>query len=271
VSTREEKPILRLAGVRIERAGTVIVDGVDWTIEKGQHWAMLGANGSGKTSLLSAVMGYLPATAGHIEVLGERYGEADWREMRRRIGVVSTALAPMLEGGEAALKTVLSGKAAMLGYYGPADEVDVERARQILGQMEAAHLEARPWWQLSQGERQRVLIGRSLMASAGLLVLDEPCAGLDPVARARFLEFLERWVRQGGAPSLVLVTHHIEEVVPLFSHALVLHKGRVLKSGAKDEVLTSDIISRAFDVPVRITARDGRYALEVLRRGSKGD
>ena len=266
MSTREEKPVLRLAGVRIERAGTVIVDGVDWTIAKGQHWVMLGANGSGKTSLLSAIMGYLPATAGEIEVLGGQYGAADWREMRRRIGVVSTALAPMLEGGEPALKTVLSGKTAMLGYYGAPDEGDVERARQILRQMEAEHLETRPWWHLSQGERQRVLIGRALMASAGLLILDEPCAGLDPVARERFLEFLERWVRRDNAPALVLVTHHIEEVVPLFSHALVLREGRVLKSGAKDDVLTTDVVSRAFDVPVRITSRDGRYVLEVLRR-----
>jgi iron complex transport system ATP-binding protein len=109
------------------------------------------------------------------------------------------------------------------------------------------------------------------MARAGLLILDEPCAGLDPVARERFLEFLERWVRREAAPALVLVTHHIEEIVPLFSHALVLRKGQVLKSGRKDEVLTSDVISRAFDVPVRITSHDGRYALEVLRRGPKED
>jgi iron complex transport system ATP-binding protein len=252
--------------VRIERAGTVIVDGVDWTIEKGEHWAMLGANGSGKTSLLSAIMGYLPATSGDIEVLGERYGASDWREMRRRIGVVSTALAPMLEGGEPALKTVLSGKTAMLGHYGQVDEGDVDRARQILGQMEAEHLEARPWWQLSQGERQRVLIGRSLMARAGLVILDEPCAGLDPVARERFLQFLERWVRRDDAPALVLVTHHLEEIVPLFSHALVLCQGHVVASGPKEEVLTSEYLSHAFNVPVRVTTRDGRYALEVLRR-----
>src|SRR5262249_54919208 len=159
---------------------------IDWTVEKGEHWAMLGANGSGKTSLLSAIMGYLPATRGEIEVLGQRYGEADWCQMRRRIGVVSTALAPMFEQGEPALKTILSGKMALLGYYGPAEDRDVERARHILGQMEAEHLETRPWRLLSQGERQRVLIGRAMMADAGLLILDELCAGLDPVARERF-------------------------------------------------------------------------------------
>lgn len=262
MQTRDETPVLRLIGVRIERAGTVIVDGVDWTIEKGQHWAMLGANGSGKTSLLSAIMGYLPATSGDIEVLGERYGASDWREMRRRIGVVSTALAPMLEGGEPALKTVLSGEMAMLGHYGPVDDGDVDRARQILGQMEAEHLEARPWWQLSQGERQRVLIGRSLMASAGLVILDEPCAGLDPVARERFLEFLERWVRRDNAPALVLVTHHIEEVVPLFSHALVLRRGEIVRSGPKSDVLTSECLSLAFDASVQVTCRVGRYTLD---------
>jgi iron complex transport system ATP-binding protein len=256
-------PILRLSGVRIQRAGTVIVDEVDWTILPGEHWVVLGANGSGKTSLLSAIMGYLPATQGEIEVLGERYGESDWREMRRRVAMVSTALAPMLEGGEPALKTVLSGKTAMLGYFGPTYDDEVDRARSILAQVEAAHLEDRAWQLLSQGERQRVLIGRALMARAGLLVLDEPCAGLDPVARERFLGFIERWAARSESPALVLVTHHLEEVTPAISHALVLRKGRVVAQGRKEDVLGSEVLSRAFDVPVRVWSKGGRYALVV--------
>jgi iron complex transport system ATP-binding protein len=263
MTTSESRPILRLTGVRIERAGTVIVDRVDWTVQSGEHWVVLGANGSGKTSLLSAIMGYLPATEGDIEVLGERYGESDWREMRRRVGVVSTALTPMLEPGEVALKTVLSGRTALLGYYGPTEERDVDRARQILAQVESEHLADRAWQLLSQGERQKVLIGRALMARAGLLVLDEPCAGLDPVARERFLAFLERWATRSEAPPLVLVTHHLEEITPAFSHALVLRKGRVVASGPKDEVLGSETLSRAFDVPVRVWSKGGRFALVV--------
>src|SRR4051812_31924746 len=106
-------PVLRLSQIRTQRAGTVIIEDVSWTIQKGEHWIVLGANGSGKTSLLSAMMGYLPATRGEIEVLGERYGESDWREMRRRIGIVSASLAPMLESDEPAIKTVISGASAM--------------------------------------------------------------------------------------------------------------------------------------------------------------
>jgi iron complex transport system ATP-binding protein len=255
--------VLRLSNVRIQRAGTVIVEDVSWTIESGQHWIVLGANGSGKTSLLSAILGYLPATLGDIEVLGERYGEGDWREMRRRIGIVSTALAPMLEGDEPVLKTIISGKSAMLGYWGPVVDDDVELARRILEQIECAHLGARPWRVLSQGERQRVLIGRAIMARPPLVILDEPCAGLDPAAREHFLQFLERWGRSSGAPSLVLVTHHVEEVMPVFSHVLVLLAGRVLSSGAKEEVLTAEILSTAFGSQVRLVHALGRYSLHI--------
>jgi iron complex transport system ATP-binding protein len=260
-SGSEKTVKVKLEDVRIERAGTVIIESVSWTIRPGEHWVLLGPNGSGKTSLLSAMMGYLPATRGTIEVLGERYGEADWREMRKRIGIVSTALGPMLESHEPALKTILSGPKALLGYYGPSSPADVEAARQILKRMECEYLEERAWSLLSQGERQRVLIGRALMARAGLLVLDEPCAGLDPVARERFLQFVEDWLRRGPAPAVVLVTHHLEEIMPVFSHALVLREGRVVASGPKDDVLTSEVLSEAFGTPLRVERKEQRYLL----------
>jgi iron complex transport system ATP-binding protein len=208
-------------------------------------------------------MGYLPATRGDIEVLGQRYGGADWREMRQRIGIVSTALAPMLESGEPAWKTILSGKNALLGYYGQPAPEDVERALGILVQLEAGHLETRRWGVLSQGERQRVLIGRALMGRPELLILDEPCAGLDPVARERFLGFLDRWVGRGGVPAIVLVTHHVEEITASFSHALVLRRGRVVAGGPKEQVLSSEILSRAFDAPVQVSSSGGRYTLVI--------
>jgi iron complex transport system ATP-binding protein len=264
----EPIPVLRLAGVRIERAGATIIDDVSWTIEPGEHWTMLGANGSGKTSLLSAVMGYLPATRGHIEVLGERYGESDWREMRRRIGIVSSALMPMLEPGEPAMKTVLSGKSALLGYFGPVFEDDERAARHILAELECDYLENRRWELLSSGEKQRILIGRALMARPALLVLDEPCAGLDPVARERFLDFLERWARAGEAPSLVLVTHHVEEIMPAFSHALVLRAGRVVAAGPKEVALSSHVLSAAFDARIELSSRAGRYTLAIAPRSA---
>ena len=259
-------PALRISHVRIERGGVVIIDDVSWTVEREQHWVLLGANGSGKTSLLSSLMGYLPATEGDIEVLGDRYGQADWREMRRRIGIVSSALAPMLEDGEPVLKTILSGKSAMLGYWGRVADDELAQARRILERIECAHLAERRWHLLSQGERQRVLIGRALMADPPLLVLDEPCAGLDPAAREHFMQFLDRWGKDNNAPTLVLVTHHVEEIVPVFSHVLVLKAGRVLASGPKSEVLTEETLSRAFDVPVRLQCADDRYLLTVAAK-----
>ena len=255
--------VLRISDVHIERERAIIVENVSWTIVRGEHWAMLGANGSGKTSLLSALMGYLPATRGEIELLGEKYGEGDWRAMRRRIGIVSSALSPMLAGNEVALKTVVSGKSAMLGYWGPLCDEDVERARAILRQVECSHIEERPWSVLSQGERQRVLIGRALMAAPPLLVLDEPCAGLDPAARERFLGFLERWGREPDAPTLVLVTHHVEEIMPLFTHVLVLKNGEVLAAGPKASVLDAETLSRAFDARATLGVEGGRYALRI--------
>jgi iron complex transport system ATP-binding protein len=263
----DRPPVVRLTELSIEREGTSIVSDVSWRVEAGQHWAMLGANGSGKTSVLSAIMGYLPATRGHIEVLGERYGRSDWRLMRRRIGIVSSALSPLLAPSEPALLTVLSGKTAMLGHWGTRSAADLSEAREILQRVECLHVEQRPWSVLSQGERQRVLIGRALMAAPPLLILDEPCAGLDPAARERILQFLTRWARSPLAPTLVLVTHHVEEIIAPISHAVVLERGRVLASGPKGEVMSAEVLSRAFHAKVRISCRAERYLLEVEDEG----
>src|SRR5690606_35551682 len=161
-----------------------------------EHWVILGANGSGKTSLLSALTGYLMPTAGEISVLGHRYGETDWRELRTRIGIVSSSVRQMMAEEEPALEIVVSGKYAVIDFWGRPKKADRSRARQILKQIECSHLAERPWRVLSQGERQRILIGRSLMASPKLLILDEPCAGLDPAAREHFLGFIERLGRR---------------------------------------------------------------------------
>lgn len=265
-------PILNVRHLRIERGDTVILDDVSWRVDRGQHWVILGANGSGKTSLLSAVTAYLSPTDGTIEVLGHRYGEADWRELRKRIGLVSSSVRQLMAEHEPALETVVSGKYAMIEYWGSPVEAgepsvtDRKRATQILKSVDCSHLAARPWRVLSQGERQRVLIGRALMANPPLLILDEPCAGLDPVAREHFLQFLEKLGRRTGAPTLILVTHHVEEITPAFSHVLLLKGGRVLAQGGKSDVLTSELLTRAFEVPVRLQSQNGRHAMSVTTR-----
>lgn len=257
-------PILNISGLRIQRDRTVILDDVSWRIERGEHWVILGANGSGKTSLLSALAGYLMPTAGEISVLGHRYGETDWRELRTRIGMVSSSVRQMMAEQEPALETVVSGKYAMIDFWGRPKKSDQLRARQILKQIECLHLAERPWRVLSQGERQRILIGRALMATPKLLILDEPCAGLDPAAREHFLGFVERLGRRRFAPAIVLVTHHVEEIMPVFSHVLVLKKGRVIKAGSKAESLKAPILSAAFNTRLKLKCEAGRYQLKVI-------
>jgi iron complex transport system ATP-binding protein len=260
------EPVLAVKNLGITRGNTNILMNVDWRVERGQHWVILGANGSGKTSLLSALTGYLMPTTGDIFLLGERYGESDWRELRKRIGIVSSSVRQMMSDGEPALETVISGKFAVIDFWGRSSQNDRRRARQLLRQVECSYLTERPWRVLSQGERQRVLIGRALMAKPCLLILDEPCAGLDPAAREHFLQFLQRLGRGRTSPTLVLVTHHVEEIMPVFSHVLVLKGGRVFAAGRKAVTLTPGILSTAFNARVTLKRRRGRFAMQVSSR-----
>jgi iron complex transport system ATP-binding protein len=263
---RTSPPILEISHLRIERSSNVILDDVSWRVECGQHWVMLGANGSGKTSLLSALTGYLMPTSGEMNLLGRRYGEADWRELRQHVGLVSSSIRQRMVDTEPALESVVSGKYAMIDFWGRPSRRDVVTAKKILRQIECAYLTDRPWSVLSQGERQRVLIGRALMAKPRLLILDEPCAGLDPAAREHFLQFLQRLGAQKNSPTLVLVTHHVEEIMPVFSHLLVLKSGRVLAVGEKSVVLSSKNLSAAFGTRMKLERAGKRYGLKVTGR-----
>lgn len=258
--------ILETASLRIERGGTVILDDVNWRVARGEHWVILGANGSGKTSLLSALTGYLMPTAGEISLLGQVYGESDWRELRKQIGLVSSSVRQMMADEEPALETVASGKYAMIDFWGRLSRTEKTQAMKLLRQVEGAYLAGRPWGVLSQGERQRVLIGRALMAKPRVLILDEPCAGLDPAAREHFLQFLQRLGAQKNSPTLVLVTHHVEEIMPVFSHVLILKNGRVLAAGRKAAVLTTTVLSRTFTAKLKLKPAAGRYVMQVLSK-----
>ena len=227
----------------------------------GENWVILGANGSGKTSLLAALMGYMTPTSGIVRVLGRQYGRADWRDLRLRLGLVSSAVRQMMGESEPALLSVISGKYAQIDYWGNPKAGDRKAALRILKQVECAYLADRPWLYLSQGERQRVLIGRALMAKPAVLILDEPCAGLDPVARENFLQFLQRLSKSRHAPALVLVTHHVEEIVPAFTHALLLKSGVALASGPIRKVLTGANVSRTFNTSLRLSKSRNTYQL----------
>src|SRR6185503_2315085 len=267
--SKPKRPILEISGLRIQRSETVILDDISWRVERGQHWVILGANGSGKTSLLSALTGYLMPTAGELSVLDESYGQSDWRELRKHIGLVSSSVRQMMHDEEPALETVISGKYAMIDLWGQTTARDRAAGRRLLKQIECAHLADRPWLVLSQGERQRVLLGRALMAKPRLLILDEPCAGLDPAAREHFLQFLQRLGRRKKGPTLALVTHHVEEIMPVFSHALLLKAGAVLANGRKKDALGSRSLSDAFKSSVSLRKTNGRYSLTVAPAARK--
>ncbi len=261
---RSKPPVLEIHDLRIQRGRTVILEDIQWRVDRGQHWVILGANGSGKTSLLAALTGYLTPTDGDIRLLGHLYGETDWRELRTHIGLVSSSIRQMMADSEPALDTVASGKYAMIDFWGDPKKADRVAARRILRQIECGYLEDRPWAYLSQGERQRVLIGRALMAKPKLLILDEPCAGLDPAAREHFLHFLQRLGKKRGAPSLVLVTHHVEEIIPMFTHVLLLKNGRTCGAGAAATLLNSKNLSEVFDCHMTLRRSGGRFSMTVF-------
>lgn len=255
-------PIIEVLGLRVDRYNARVIEHIDWTVRPGEHWTILGPNGAGKSTLLSCLMAYTPPSHGTIRVLGEEWGKFDWRVLRERVGIVSSSLTTRIPESESALAIVIGGRFAQLGLRGEhfTDE-DANDARALLARFHAEYLCDRSWGALSQGERQRVLIARALMTRPALLIVDEPCAGLDPVARERFIRQLDAFARAPHAPALVLVTHHVEEIPPAFTHTLLLREGRSFAAGPRDELLTSEKLSAVFDASITIAREGDRYRL----------
>ncbi len=255
-------PVARVEVGSFRRDGVEILHEVRWTIRAGEHWVLLGPNGSGKTSLLRILAAYEWPSQGEVEVLGEKFGRFDLRELRKRIGLVCPALAPRFPEWDDARSIVLSGIDAAIG---PSRKFSAEEERRALAALEsvaASHIARRPFGALSEGERQRVLIARAFLPAPALLVLDEPCEGLDPLARERLLEDLARFAARPGAPTMVLVTHHLEEIPPFVSHGLLLAGGAVVATGPVEEVVTTAHLSRAFGVPCEVKVEPSRrYSL----------
>jgi len=245
------------------RRGREILKRVTWKVGKGEHWCVLGANGCGKTTLINLVTGYDAATSGSIELGGSVFGRTDWREVRKRIGLVTNTLSTFLEEGEPVRDVVLSGREAMLNLVGEVNNDWLPEAEQLLVRSGCGHLLNDFWGTLSQGERQKVLICRALMARFEVLILDEPCAGLDPVARELFLRWLEELMARPDSPALVLVTHHVEEILPAISHVLLMKDGRNLASGPKQSVLDSATLSLVYGAAVRLERDQDRYRLRL--------
>lgn len=255
-------PLVQIRDLEVHRGNRKILRGVDWTIRPGEHWVVLGPNGCGKTSLLKALTGYFTPTSGEIHLLDGTFGETDWRELRKKTGLVSASIAQMMAPEDTTEDIVTGGAFSMIGCWGRIPAKIRTSARQWLRRCEAASLIGRPWIILSQGERQRVLIARALIAQPSILLLDEPCAGLDPVARNHFLQFLNRLSSSPDTPSITLITHHVEEILPFYTHALLLSKGRVIASGPVKKTLSSPLLGKTFGEPVRLKKTGNGYSLQ---------
>ncbi|MBN1294851.1 MAG: ABC transporter ATP-binding protein [Candidatus Latescibacteria bacterium] len=255
-------PVLTLDHIFISRSGRDILSDISLTVDHGEHWAVLGPNGSGKTTLMNIITAYLWPMEGTVTVLGDRYGAVDIREKRRHIGLVSSALFERVPPRETLLDVVISGRYASLGIYGEPDPYDFEKAGEIVSFLHCESIKHNPYGALSFGERQRALIGRALMAVPQLLILDEPCEGLDMNARELILNRLDALAADPAGPAMLLVTHRVEEIPPGFTHALILKDGRILASGLKHEVITSGNLSAAMEINIEVMHRNGRlYAV----------
>ncbi len=253
-------PVLEVEGVCFRRGRSILND-VTWRVEPGEHWCILGPNGCGKTSLINIITGYESATAGRICLDGETFGESDWREVRKRVGLVASTLTTYLEPGEPVIDAVVSGREAMINLIGEVSAALVKEAAALLAEVGCGYLRDALWGPLSQGEKQKVLICRALMARYRVLILDEPCAGLDPVAREKFLRWLQDLSTRANAPTLVMVTHHVEEILPCMTHVLLLKAGTVHAAGVKQKILTSRALGQVYGADLKLRRRGARYQL----------
>jgi iron complex transport system ATP-binding protein len=252
---------LDLSNVGLVRDQTVILDDVNWVVAEGERWIVLGANGSGKTSLIRIASLYLHPSTGTVDVLGQRLGRVDVRRHRRRIGVVSASFADLLRPGLTATEIVMTAKhAALEPWWHEYDDTDRARAILLLGRFGCAELADHPFATLSSGERQRVQLARTLMTDPGLLLLDEPTAGLDLGGREDLVRRLGELAADPATPATVLVTHHVDEIPPGYGHVLLLRDGRVTAAGPVDDVLTSAALSECFGIDVTLERRHGRWS-----------
>jgi iron complex transport system ATP-binding protein len=242
--------LIELSDVSYEVAGHRILDGIHWRIQAGEHWALLGRNGAGKTTLLQIACGYIWPNAGG-EVLRQGRALTDLRQLRRSIGWVTSTLDAQIPRYERSLDTVVSGRYAGIGLKRLLGEhpqaTDYHEALAHMQELGIAGLADQAYHVLSQGERQKVLLARACMAQPMLMILDEPCAGLDPASRESFLATLQRLADSGSGPAMVLVTHHVEEIMPAFSQTLILDQGRIVGLGPTRNLLDGPVIQHLYD------------------------
>lgn len=253
--------VLEFADVTVRRGQATLLDRVNWTVEEEERWVVLGPNGAGKTTLLQVASAQIHPTSGVVGILGEVLGTVDVFDLRPRIGLTSAALAERIPRTERVHDVVVSASYGVVGRWREVyDELDHDRAADLLAELRATHLVDRTFGTLSEGERKRVQIARALMADPELLLLDEPAAGLDLGGREDLVSTLSVLAMDADSPTTVMVSHHVEEIPPGFTHALLLRGGQVVAAGPLDQVMTEANLSATFAMPLALSHEDGRWA-----------
>lgn len=253
--------VLRFTDVSYVRNGRAILDGVNWEVDSADRWVILGPNGAGKTTLMRVATANDYPTTGSVEVLDQRLGTFDIWELRNRLGFASTATARRIPASESVRNLVLTAAYSVEGRWNEQyDEYDVRQADRIIAEWGLTELADHPFGTLSDGERKRAMIARAVMTDPELLLLDEPSASLDLGARERLLQMLSGFAQSPHSPAMIMVTHHVEEIPPGFTHAMLLRDGKVQASGPIAETLTAETLAATFGMEFDLTREGGRYA-----------
>lgn len=255
--------LVKLKEVQFRRGDNHILEDIQWEIQPGQQWGLLGLNGSGKTSILNIISTYEIPSSGEVEVLGKRFGSTYLPELRKSIGFVSSSMEKFSDyyWNESIERVIISGKFASFGIYDKIIDEDWTRANDLVKEFRLEHVSRKKFNLLSEGEKRRVLIARALMGRPKLLILDEPCSGLDILAREQFLQALG--IAAKNDVHIIYVTHHIEELIPEITHALLIKDGRIVTGGPKKEVLTDELLSETYQIPVTVEWRANRPYISI--------
>ena len=254
--------VLELSDLTVVRGGNTILDSVTWSVRPSERWVILGPNGAGKTTLLQVASATIHPSSGKAKILGEKLGKVDVFELRPRVGFASTALGRRIPPNEPVLDAVMTAAYSVTGrWHEQYDDIDLRRAHRVLQEWKLDHLEGRLFGTLSDGEQKRVQIARSVMTDPELLLLDEPAASLDLGSREELLQLLGAYAASPESPAMVMVTHHVEEIPPGFTHAMLLADGKVAAAGPIAEIITGKQLSKVFGLKLLVsTSENGRYA-----------
>ena len=254
--------VLKFDQVSVTRGGKDILTDITWQVEANQRWVIVGPNGAGKTTLLRVAGTHLQPSSGTAQVLGRTLGEVNVFDLRTRIGFASTAIANRIPNSENVLDAVMTASYAITGRFKETyDEVDIRRAKRVLGEWQLAEYSDRPFGTLSDGERKRTQIARAVMPDPELLLLDEPVASLDIGSREATIKILGGYASHPDAPAIIMVTHHLEEIPTGFTHALVLKDGKISAAGPITQTLTTEKLSEAYGLDLEVVFFGGRFAV----------